>query len=132
MQAFKDVRTENGSSQGQNRALASVLCSKSLGSGDRLRDGERYRESRRCSRDAYPESNITKYTSIRRKPPNDPEESGSSAFSMCAWGLRFMVHVCVGVYKVDGECLCSRFKVYGACLCWGSRSKVYGACLVGV
>ena len=27
-----------------------------------------YRESRRCSRDTYPESCITKYTSIRRKP----------------------------------------------------------------
>jgi len=29
---------------------------------------EGYRESRRCSRDTYPESNITKYTSIRREP----------------------------------------------------------------
>ena len=28
---------------------------------------EGYRESRRCSRDTYPESYITKYTSIRRK-----------------------------------------------------------------
>ena len=31
---------------------------------DRLREG--CRESRRCSRDTYPESYITKYTSIRR------------------------------------------------------------------
>ena len=36
--------------------------------GDRLRVGwEGYRESRRCSRDTYPESYITKYTSIRRQ-----------------------------------------------------------------
>ena len=27
---------------------------------------EGYRERRRCSRDTYPESSITKYTSIRR------------------------------------------------------------------
>ena len=27
---------------------------------------EGYRESRRCSRDTYPESYITKYTSVRR------------------------------------------------------------------
>jgi len=36
---------------------------------DRLRVGwlrEGYRESRRYSRDTYPESNITKYTSIQR------------------------------------------------------------------
>ena len=37
---------------------------------DRLRVGwlnwEGYHESRRCSRDTYPESYITKYTSIRR------------------------------------------------------------------
>ena len=32
--------------------------------GDRLREG--CHESRRCSGDTYPESNITKYTSIRR------------------------------------------------------------------
>jgi len=30
---------------------------------------EGYHESRRCSRCTYPESYITKYTSIRRKPP---------------------------------------------------------------
>ena len=29
---------------------------------------EGYHESRRCSRDTYPESYILKYTSIRRKP----------------------------------------------------------------
>ena len=37
--------------------------------GDRLRVGwlwEGCRKSRRCSRDTYPESYITKYTSIRR------------------------------------------------------------------
>ena len=35
---------------------------------DRLRVGrEGYHESRRCSRDTYPESYITKYTSIRRR-----------------------------------------------------------------
>ena len=33
--------------------------------GDRLREG--CRENRRCSRDTYPESYITKYTSIRRE-----------------------------------------------------------------
>ena len=33
--------------------------------GDKLWEG--YRESRRCSRDTYPESYITKYTSTRRK-----------------------------------------------------------------
>ena len=34
---------------------------------DRLRVGWlRYHESRRCSRDTYPESYVTKYTSIRR------------------------------------------------------------------
>ena len=30
---------------------------------------ERYHESRRCSRDTYPESSNTKYTSMRRKNP---------------------------------------------------------------
>ena len=36
-------------------------------SSDRLRVGwEGYHESRRCKRDTYPESCITKYTSIRR------------------------------------------------------------------
>jgi len=29
-----------------------------------------YRESRRCSRDTYPEAYITKYTSIRRQRPD--------------------------------------------------------------
>jgi len=32
----------------------------------RLSGGEGYHESRRCSRETYPESCITKYTSIRR------------------------------------------------------------------
>ena len=32
-----------------------------------------YRESRRCSRDTYPESYITKYTSIRRKEEEEEE-----------------------------------------------------------
>jgi len=32
-----------------------------------LADGEGYHKSRRCSRDTYTESYITKYTSIRRE-----------------------------------------------------------------
>ena len=48
------------------------VCKKNvnLRAGDRLRVGwEGCRESRRCSRDTYPETYITKYTSMRRKEP---------------------------------------------------------------
>ena len=48
-------------------ALAQSATRHEFVSRDRLRVGwEGYRESRRCSRDTYPESYITKYTSIRR------------------------------------------------------------------
>jgi len=50
---------------------------------DRLRVGalrEGYHESRRCSRDTYPESYITKYTSIRRLPPDFPGKRACADF----------------------------------------------------
>jgi len=43
-----------------------TVSAPTLHGADRLRS-EGYRESRRCSRDTYPESYITKYTSIRRE-----------------------------------------------------------------
>jgi len=52
------------------------ISSRRVAGGDRLRAGwlnefwEGCRESRRCSRDTYPDSYITKYTSIRRVNPN--------------------------------------------------------------
>ena len=47
----------------QCRTMALVIDSGSVGSTN----FEGCRESRRCSRDTYPESYITKYTSIQRK-----------------------------------------------------------------
>ena len=59
---------------------------------------EEYRESRRCSRDTYPESYITKYASIRRqRGGRDPVRATvrgrarltrKKAFSSQAWQLR--------------------------------------------
>ena len=44
------------------------FCSRVVASVDRLTPAwEGYHESRRCSRDTYPESYITKYTSTRRE-----------------------------------------------------------------
>jgi len=45
-------------------ALATFACFATFSVDDRLREG--CRDSRGCSRDPYPESYITKYTSIRR------------------------------------------------------------------
>jgi len=49
-------------------ASSSCLLRASL----RFRSWEGYRESRRCSRDTYPESYITKYTCIRRSIVHEP------------------------------------------------------------
>ena len=57
------------------------MCKGLLGliESDRLRVGwlngfwEGYRETRRCSRDTYAESYITKYTSIRRLKSNEEQ-----------------------------------------------------------
>jgi len=54
-------QTGPGTPRVRSRAFLSVIGSGLIG-------WEGYRESRRCSRDTYPESCITKYTSIRRKP----------------------------------------------------------------
>jgi len=51
-------------SQGQNPSRPDSSLDSQVKFLDRLREG--YRESRRCSRVTYPESYITKYTSIRR------------------------------------------------------------------
>jgi len=49
---------------------------------------EGYHESRRCSRDTYPESYITKYTSIRRLTPvNAPAQDGARFESLCAFSV---------------------------------------------
>ena len=65
--------------------LSEVLVTREaqgLWEGDRLRVWEGYHESKRCSRDTYPESYTTKYTSIRRlmrhcKCGNVPFRKGS-------------------------------------------------------
>ena len=72
MNGLEDVRTENSSIQGQILAWTDLYV---LGSLDRGRPYSHpnprmpldpgYHKSRRCSRDTYPESCITKYTSIR-------------------------------------------------------------------
>jgi len=79
---FYRLSPENGQSPGQNLALTVLSVPNSLDSSHVARSGwlavcvqresslmidwEGHHESRRCSRDTYPESYITKYTSIRR------------------------------------------------------------------
>ena len=50
-----------------------------------------YHESRRCSMDTYPESHITKYTSIRRLNLT-PEVSKSRTVKILAYTLRQSIH----------------------------------------
>ena len=50
-----------------SQTIQEILRANNFLACDRLRVGEGCRESRRCSRDTYPESYFTKYTSIQRQ-----------------------------------------------------------------
>ena len=56
------------------RARSNDRVQQGVSHGDAFFESEGFRQSMRCSRDTYPESYITEYTSIRRKirPPVAP------------------------------------------------------------
>ena len=79
-----------------------MKCARGEHRNDRLRvDGEGCRESRRCSRDTYPQSYITKYTSIRRQKA--VRDAGGAPAHMAIIPCDDSSHCWKKAFEVDGR-----------------------------